>query len=167
MLEVGNNILTTAEEQTHFSLWAILKSPLVIGGALKDDTTSMNAASLAILSNKDVVSFNQDSLGVSATLNRRWSEEGYEVWSGPLSGGRTVAALINWADTSRELTLNLPDVGIQSAGTLKDIWAGKTVSNVKSSYTATIAAHGVMLVELSDTTPASTYSTAKFGTSKG
>lgn len=167
MLEVGNNILTTAEEQTHFSLWAILKSPLVIGGALKDDTTSMNAASLAILSNKDVVSFNQDSLGVSATLNRRWSEEGYEVWSGPLSGGRTVAALINWADTSRELTLNLPDVGIQSAGTLKNIWAGKTVSNVKSSYTATISAHGVMLVELSDTTPASTYSTAKFGTSKG
>lgn len=167
MLEVGNNIFTTAEEQTHFSLWAILKSPLVIGGALKDETTSINAASLAILSNKDVVSFNQDSLGVSATLNRRWSKEGYEVWSGPLSGGRTVAALINWADTSRELTLNLPDVGIQSAGKLKDIWAGKTVSNVKTSYTATVAAHGVMLLELSDTTAAGTYSTANFGTSKG
>ncbi|OOQ83620.1 putative alpha-galactosidase D [Penicillium brasilianum] len=167
MLEVGNNILTTAEEQTHFSLWAILKSPLVIGGALKDEVTSISDASLAILSNKDVVSYNQDSLGVSATLNRRWSEEGYEVWSGPLSGGRTVAALINWADESRELTLDLPDVGIQAAGTLKDIWAGKTVRNVKSSYTATVAAHGVMLVELSDTTAPGTYPTAKFATSKG
>lgn len=167
MLEVGNNVLTTAEEQTHFSLWAILKSPLVIGGALKDEVTSINAKSLAILSNKDVVSFNQDSLGVSATLKRRWSEEGYEVWSGPLSGGRTVAALINWADASRELTLDLADVGVQFAGTLKDIWAGKIVSNVKSSYTATVAAHGVMLVELSDTTAAGTYPTAKFGTSSG
>jgi alpha-galactosidase len=167
MLEVGNNILTTAEEQTHFSLWAILKSPLVIGGALRDEVTSISDASLAILSNKDVVSYNQDSLGVSATLNRRWSEEGYEVWSGPLSGGRTVAALVNWADESRELTLNLPDVGIQAAGTLKDIWAGKAVSNVKSSYTATVAAHGVMLVELSDTTASGTYPTAKLATSKG
>lgn len=167
MLEVGNNILTTVEEQTHFSLWAILKSPLVIGGALKDEVTSINAESLAILSNKDVVSFNQDSLGVSATLKRRWSEEQYEVWSGPLSGGRTVAALINWADESRELTLNLADVGIQAAGTLKDIWAGKTVGNVKSSYTATVAGHGVMLVELSDTTAAGTYPTAKFATTKG
>lgn len=167
MLEVGNNVLTTAEEQTHFSLWAILKSPLVIGGALKDEVTSINAASLAILSNKDVVSFNQDSLGVSATLKRRWSEEGYEVWSGPLSGGRTVAALINWADESRDLTLDLADVGVQFAGTLKDIWAGKTLSNVKSTYTATVAAHGVILVELSDTTAAGTYPTAEFGTSQG
>ncbi|KAJ5288242.1 hypothetical protein N7478_003928 [Penicillium angulare] len=166
MLEVGNNILTTAEEQTHFSLWAILKSPLVIGGALKDEVTSISAESLAILSNKDVISFNQDSLGVSATLKRRWSESRYEVWSGPLSGGRTVAALINWANESRELTLNLADVEAQAAGMLKDIWTGKTVSNVKSSYTATVAAHGVMLVELGDTTVAGIYPTSKFGISK-
>jgi alpha-galactosidase len=65
------------------------------------------------------------------------------------------------------LTLDLADVGVQFAGTLKNIWAGKTVSNVKSAYTATVAAHGVMLVELSDTTAAGAYSTTKFGTSKG
>ena len=48
MLEVGNNILTTAEEQTHFSMWAILKSPLTIGAALKDDITAINPTSLDI-----------------------------------------------------------------------------------------------------------------------
>ncbi|KAJ5151673.1 hypothetical protein N7492_009968 [Penicillium capsulatum] len=47
------------EEQTHFSMWAILKSPLVIGGALKDDWTSMGKTSLSILTNKDVIGFNQ------------------------------------------------------------------------------------------------------------
>lgn len=42
MLEVGNGVLTIPEEQTHFSLWAILKSPLTIGAALKDGIIKMN-----------------------------------------------------------------------------------------------------------------------------
>ncbi|KAJ5999436.1 hypothetical protein N7451_007246 [Penicillium sp. IBT 35674x] len=167
MLEVGNNVFTTAEEQTHFSLWAIIKSPLVIGGALKDEYTSISEASLEILMNEDVIGYNQDSLGVGAGLNRRWTEEGYEVWSGPLSGDRVVAAVINWDDEERELTLDLPDVGLQYAGSVKDIWDGKSVKGVKTSYSASIAAHGVLLLELGDTTTAGTYSTSLFGSSDG
>lgn len=167
MLEVGNDIFTIPEEQTHFSLWAILKSPLVIGGALKDDLTSINKDSLAILSNKDVIGFNQDSLGKSADLKRRWSEEEYEVWSGPLSNGRTVAALINWADESRELTLSFPDIGIQFAGQVKDIWADTVVKDVKTSYTSTVPSHGVMLLELEDTTAAGLYTSQDFANSSG
>ncbi|KAJ6111464.1 hypothetical protein N7523_007525 [Penicillium sp. IBT 18751x] len=167
MLEIGTNVLTTAEEQTHFSMWAILKSPLTIGGALKDDWTSIGEASLAVLKNEAVVAFNQDALGVSANLRRRWSDEGYDVWSGELEGGRTVAALINWNDVERELTLDLPDVGIQYAGTVKDIWADKTLNGVRTSYTSTIAPHGVMLLELSNTTQAGTYSADLFATKSG
>ncbi|KAJ6076029.1 hypothetical protein N7499_008010 [Penicillium canescens] len=167
MLEVGNNVFTTPEEQTHFSMWAILKSPLVIGAALKDELTQISDASLSVLSNKDVIAFNQDSLGQSASLRRRWTEQAYEVWSGPLSGGRTVVALINWANEARDLTLNLPDVGLQTAGTAKDVWKGKTVSNVKTSYSSSVEAHGVMLLELRDTTPAGVYPSSKFGTRNG
>ncbi|KAJ5958929.1 uncharacterized protein N7479_006079 [Penicillium vulpinum] len=167
MMEVGNEILTTPEEQTHFSLWAILKSPLVIGGALKDERTAISDASLSILSNKDVIAFNQDSLGQSASLRRRWSDQGYEVWSGPLSGDRTVAAVINWAGEARELTLNLPDIGLQSAATVKNIWRKKTSSNTKTAYTASVEPHGVMLLEFQNTAPAGTYSSGKFATVNG
>ncbi|CAG7926366.1 unnamed protein product [Penicillium olsonii] len=167
MMEVGNDVLTVPEEQTHFSLWAILKSPLVIGGALKDEWTAISDASLSILSNKDVIAFNQDSLGQSASLRRRWSDQGYEVWSGPLSGGRTVAAVINWADEARELTLNLPDIGLQFAGTVKDIWNEKTSSDVKTSYTGKVEPHGVLLLELQDTTSAGTYTSKAFATVNG
>lgn len=167
MLEVGNDIFTTPEEQTHFSMWAILKSPLVIGGALKDEWTAISDASLSILSNADVVGFNQDSLGRSAALRRRWSEEEYEVWSGPLSGDRTVAALINWADESRELTLDLPHVGIQYAHSVKDVWAGKKSTNVRTSYTSTVRPHGIMLLELENAIPAGSYPAKHFATSNG
>jgi len=122
MLEVGNKVFTIPEEQTHFSLWAITKSPLVIGAALKDSYTSISSASLAILKNSSVISYNQDSLGVAASFRRRWTEEAFELWAGPLSGGRTVAAVINLLDKTKTLTLNLPDVGLQSASIVKDIW---------------------------------------------
>jgi len=38
MLEVGNGGMTHDEYQSHFSLWAALKAPLLIGCALKNIT---------------------------------------------------------------------------------------------------------------------------------
>ncbi|PQE30227.1 alpha-galactosidase D protein [Rutstroemia sp. NJR-2017a WRK4] len=157
MLEVGNNVMTTAEETTHFTMWAILKSPLVIGAALKDAYTSISSASLAILKNKDVISYNQDSLGVAASFKRRWTTDGYEVWAGPLSGDRTVVAVINLNNAARTLTLDLPDVGFQKAGTVKNVWAGTSAKNVLTSYSASVAAHGTLLLELGSTTVAGQY----------
>ncbi|KAL4875432.1 glycoside hydrolase, partial [Aspergillus karnatakaensis] len=85
----GGYVLSIPEEQTHFSLWSILKSPLTIGAELE----GIRGGSLEILTNADVVGFNQDALGVPAGLRRRWSDEGSEVWSGELQGGRVVAAV--------------------------------------------------------------------------
>ena len=60
VLEVGNGGMTTAEYITHFSLWAITKAPLIIGC----DVTNMSADTLAILTNPEVITVSQDSLGV-------------------------------------------------------------------------------------------------------
>jgi len=152
MLEVGNNVFTIPEEQTHFSLWAIVKSPLVIGAALKDTYTSISAGSLSILKNKDVIGYNQDSLGVAASFRRRWTEEGYEVWAGSLSGNRMVVAVVNLQNDARDLTLDLPDVGVQKAGWVKDIWNNVTPKDVLTSYTAHVEAHGTLLLELGEIT---------------
>lgn len=164
MLLVGlEDVLTIPEEQTHFSLWGILKAPLTIGAKVD----GMREGSLDILRNEDVIGFNQDELGVSAALRRRWSDQGYEVWSGPLEGGRTVVAVINWRGEEREITLDLPDVGLQFAGGLRNIWAGESVEDVKTKYTAVVAAHGTMLVELSETLPAGEYSADIFAATNG
>ncbi len=164
MLLVGlEGVLTIPEEQTHFSLWGILKGPLIIGAKVD----GMREGSLDILRNEDVIGFNQDGLGVSAALKRRWSDQGYEVWSGPLEGGRTVVAVINWRGEEREIALDLPDVGLQFAGGLRDVWAGESVEDVKTKYTAVVAAHGTLLVELSETLPAGEYSSDIFAATKG
>ena len=48
MLEIGNGGLTAAEERAHFGIWAIAKSPLLIG----TDLSKISSASLAVLKNK-------------------------------------------------------------------------------------------------------------------
>ncbi|KAK2624138.1 hypothetical protein QTJ16_006772 [Diplocarpon rosae] len=158
MLEVGNGYLTIPEEQTHFSTWAIIKSPLIIGAALKDTYRAISADSLSILKNRDVIGFNQDALGVAASFRRRWPEKGYEMWAGPLGGGRTVVAVVNLKDEERELTLDLPDAGVQRAGWLKDIWNEASAGGILTSYTASVKAHGTILLELGNTTAAGAYS---------
>ncbi len=60
MLEVGNGGMSDAEYVSHFSLWAISKAPLLIGC----DVSKMSAATLATLTNPEVIAVNQDSLGV-------------------------------------------------------------------------------------------------------
>ncbi len=60
MLEVGNDGMTDTEYVTHFSLWSITKAPLIIGC----DVTKMSAATLATLTNPEVIAVNQDPLGV-------------------------------------------------------------------------------------------------------
>jgi hypothetical protein len=60
VLEVGNGGMTDAEYVSHFSLWCISKSPLLIGC----DVSKMSAATLATLTNAEAIAINQDKLGV-------------------------------------------------------------------------------------------------------
>jgi len=63
MLEVGNGQLTIEENRSHFAMWCILKSPLIIGTRLDTITKPI----LEILSNKELIAFNQDPVyGASA-----------------------------------------------------------------------------------------------------
>jgi len=60
MLEVGNGGMTYDEYRTHFSLWALVKAPLLIGC----DVTKKDPKTFEILMNKEVIAVNQDKLGV-------------------------------------------------------------------------------------------------------
>ena len=64
MLEVGNGGMTDAEYRTHFSLWAMMAAPLLIGSDLR----KASAATLAILTNTDVIAVDQDPLGKQGTV---------------------------------------------------------------------------------------------------
>ena len=62
MLQVGNGGLSDGENRAHFGLWAITKSPLILGSDLR----KLTANQIQILSNTEVIAVNQDPLGIQA-----------------------------------------------------------------------------------------------------
>ena len=67
MLQVGNVGLTPEEQKSHFSLWSIMSAPLLAG----TDIEHASAATLAILTAKEIVEVNQD-LGIAGKLQGKF-----------------------------------------------------------------------------------------------
>ncbi|KAK7177996.1 alpha-galactosidase [Paraphaeosphaeria sporulosa] len=141
MLEIGNNGLTENEERAHFGIWAIAKSPLLIG----TDLTKINSRSLAILKNVDIIAINQDSLGKPATYFRPSGAPApqngalYPYWAGLLSDGVVVGLVAPNGPTT--LSVNLSDVPNLGSGTYrwKEAYSGNTGNG--TSIRATLGSH--------------------------
>ncbi|KAJ9669621.1 hypothetical protein H2201_000004 [Coniosporium apollinis] len=132
MLEVGHGGMTDDEYVAHFSLWAAVKSPLLIGADLRH----LDAKTLTILNNPAVIAVNQDPLGRSVTRVRRDTnvpKDKYgigetQVWSGPLYGGDEVVVLLNAAGEDLEMSTDLNEIFVSdgpegSAPQAKQKWA--------------------------------------------
>jgi alpha-galactosidase len=83
MLEVGNGGMTDEEYQSHFSLWCLVKAPLILG----NDLMNMSSKTFDILTNSEAIAVNQDKLGVQGRLLSTNVDRTQEIWGGPLVGG--------------------------------------------------------------------------------
>lgn len=141
MLEVGNGGMNETEYRTHMSLWALLAAPLLAG----NDLRSVKPEILRILTNRDVIAIDQDPLGRQA---RRVKQQGeIEIWTRPLSGGAHAVGVFNRGTSEASVTINCSDLDLCGAYQARDVWAGTTTS-FGATYTASIPAHGVVLLRL-------------------
>jgi alpha-galactosidase len=155
MLIVGLDALSAEEERFHFGMWAINKSPLIIGAVLS--SPNLSAASVEIMSNKEVIAINQDSLAKQAQLVQRYTEEEWDIWLGDLSGNRKVLAIANWRNDSQSVTVDLKSLGIASANA-RDVWAATDLGSVNRVQNMTLAGHELKLWILSDVSPSTSRS---------
>lgn len=144
-LEVGNAGMNFEEQKSHFSLWALMASPLMAG----NDLTHMSDETKRILLNRAVIAVDQDPLGKPG--DRVWQQGPLEVWARPLSGGEVAVGLFNQLTSATHMTLKLADVGIQSDAQAEDLWAHGSVGVVHESYTAVVPGHGVVMLRLKPT----------------
>jgi alpha-galactosidase len=144
MLEVGNGKLSMDENRAHFSMWAMLAAPLLAG----NDLINMKPEIKAILTNRDVIALDQDSLGKQAS--RVYSEGEVEVWAKPLAGGALAVAVLNAGDnrySTHPFHLDLAKLGLHGAQQAKDLWTGKDVQ-LTQNMPLEIAGHDVLLVRI-------------------
>jgi len=141
MLEVGNGGMTYEEYRGHFSIWALMKAPLLIGC----DVRNMTAETFEILSNKEVIAVNQDPLGVQGRkIQANGEDDCQQVWSGPLTGDRMVVALWNRCSKPATITASWDMIGLEStvSVSVRDLWQHKDITdNASVSFEAQVEAH--------------------------
>ena len=144
MLEVGNGGMTTTEYETHFSLWCLMKAPLLIGA----DVRTMSNDTFRILTNTEVIAVSQDPKGVQGRKVNMTGDS--EVWSVPLSNGAFAVILLNRGDTVVSITAWWADLPLDpnTAATVRDLWQHQDVGVAKGSVTADVASHGVVMYRI-------------------
>ena len=142
MLEVGNGGMTDTEDRTHFTMWAMMAAPLIAG----NDLTALSPASLATLTNKEVIAVDQDALGAQGIL--LWDNGGgLQVWAKPVTGG-TAVALLNLSGTGSTISVDWGMIGLESIQTaaVRDLWADADLGEFTGGFRANVPSHGVTLI---------------------
>lgn len=121
MMQIGNG-LTLEQEKTHFAMWCMMSTPLIIGC----DLTKISAETLAVLKNRELIALNQDTACLQAEVIRETTgADGNlvgEIWVkdlGKRNSNEKAIAFLNRSDTQITLELNLPEAGL--LGEIKSI----------------------------------------------
>ena len=139
--------MTDDEYRAHLSLWAIMAAPLIAG----NDVRSMSAATREILLNREVIAVDQDSLGVQGTLVSERTPE-LPVWMKPLADGSRALALLNRSALQTVITASWWRLRLSGPAQVRDLWAHADLGTATGHFSATVPAHGVVMVRVTPVT---------------
>lgn len=138
---------TDEEYRTHFSLWAIMNSPLMIGC----DIRRMTPATKEILTNKDVIAINQDIECRGPYCIKQWNNPD-NVFSlvKPLSNGDYAIGMFNFGDRAGEMSLQFWDIGLTTASgrglSVYDCWKHEELGTFTERFCTTVEPHGCVVL---------------------
>lgn len=139
MLEVGRT-LSPEEDRTHFAMWCIMSSPLLIGC----DLTTLNPETMQLVTNKDLIALNQDLLGKQAYVADRQNGAYILVKDIENENGTTRAlAIYNPEDEPRNVTLCFSTIDLGGEIKLRDLMLQKDMGTFTDSLNVSVPAHGV------------------------
>jgi alpha-galactosidase len=143
MLEVGNGGMTDLEYRSHFSLWAVMAAPLLIG----TDLRKASDATFKILENREIIDVDQDPLGVQASVLA--GEGGRDILVKPLTGGDKAVVLFNETELPQRISTSAVALGLpQTIGyKVRDLWAHTTTATA-GTIAATVPPHGSVMLRI-------------------
>ncbi len=141
MLEVGRS-LSVEEDKTHFGMWCIMASPLLIGC----DMTNIKSQTLTLLKNKELIALNQDPLYQQAYV--AGLTNGCHILVKDIetqNGTKRAFALYNPNDNARAATIKFSQIDLAGKVQLRDVFQKKDLGDFENQYEVTIPAHGTRI----------------------
>lgn len=144
MMVVGMRGLSDAQNRVHMSLWAMSAAPLILGA----DLTKLSTETLRTLTNPEVLSVDQDQLGLQAVKVSEVSP-GLQVWSKPLySPGTRAVLMLNRTAAPASIKVSWMAIGLEASGsaTVRDIWSGQELGSYSSGFEGTVPGDDALLL---------------------
>ena len=108
MLEVGRG-MSEEEDHTHFAVWCMMASPLLIGC----DLTKIKPSTLTLLKNQELIAINQDTLHQQAYVAKRKGDCYVLVKDLKQRQGRERAvAFVNLSDVEETMAIDLKEIDL-------------------------------------------------------
>jgi alpha-galactosidase len=122
--------LTREEERSALTLWAVARSPLILGGNL----TQLDAFTRSLITNRALIEVNQTARSARPLTGLALDPQRVRVWiaSVPWRGRDTsVIAVFNLEDGPQAFRAGWPELGISSpAQRIRDLWSGRVAAGV-------------------------------------
>ena len=145
MLEIGRG-LSEAEERTHFGMWCIQSSPLLIGC----DMTGIPASSLQLIKNRELIAVNQDPLALQARIVK--VENGVYLYVKDvetLNGTTRAIAIYNPTESTRIFNLQMSDIDLDGTVQIRDLFTGEDLQTVTGgTIKITVGRHDTKIFRL-------------------
>ncbi|KAI9762767.1 MAG: hypothetical protein M4579_000119 [Chaenotheca gracillima] len=141
--------LTLDERRSQFALWSSFSAPLIISSYIPDLTKD----ELEYLTNKDIISIDQDPLGLQATLV---SQDGtLDVLTKSLVNEDRLLTVFNRGNSSGSFRISMDRVGFESSSSkackrsAKDLWTGKSRDISGNKIEGDLAEHATAIYRIS------------------
>ena len=134
--------LTPTEQYTLMNLWAIFKSPLMMGGYLPEN----DSLTLALLTNPDIIEVNQTSANNQVVNN----DDIKAVWVAESADKKAVyTGIFNVSEKVTEISLSFSEIGLGSGKsfTITDLWTGEEIS-MQENLSVTLQPHASVLYKI-------------------
>ncbi len=132
---------TRDEQRTVMTLWCIFRSPLMMGGEMRDN----DQWTLDLLTNEEVLRVLNHTSGGEQIY--RTDEKA--AWKSVDEDGSVYAALFNIGDEEAEVSVTFEELELSGKKKLRDLWQKADLGDAEEKISAVIPPHGAMLYKLS------------------
>lgn len=148
--------LTPDEQYSHVSIFSLLAAPMLIGCPVE----RLDAFTLNLLTNDEVIEVNQDPLGKAGRLVK--NDPMVQVWLKPLEDGSYAIGLFNIAgygttpisyfrignEPPIRYQLDLAALGLKGKWKIRDLWRQKDLGVFNGQLSTDIPYHGVKMYRI-------------------
>ncbi len=126
---------TEDEQRTMMSLWCIFRSPLMMGGEMRDN----DGFTLSLLTNREILDMHRYGTGAHQVYR---TEEAAAWRSVDTRDGSVYVALFNLSGQEREVSACWGELEVAGPYKIRELWAHRDLGTEKGKLCVALPAHG-------------------------